>query len=96
MTANRRTRLPAFSPVAERWDRHLAARCRDEDPAVFYGAEGEHRRLKTKRQQRAKSIYAQCTVVAECLRHAVAYQERRGVWGAPTEAERGHVDRRPR
>lgn len=96
MTITRRSQLPAYSPVAERWEWQLAARCREEDPAVFYGVDGEHRRTKRERQQYAKAICAQCTVVTECLRHAVKFQEQHGVWGGLTEAERGHVDRRPR
>lgn len=94
MTITGRSQLPVLSPVTERWDWQLAARCRNQDPAVFYGSEGEQRRLKKKRQQRAKSVCAQCTVVAECLRHAVNHQERHGISGGLTEVERRHVDRR--
>lgn len=96
MASTRRSLLPRYSPVVDRWDWQLAARCRDEDPAVFYGIDGEHRRTKEQRQQRAKSICAQCTVATECRRHAEKFQEQYGVWGGLTEADRGHVDLRKR
>lgn len=96
MRITRRSHLPKLSPVAGLWDWQLAARCRHEDPTVFYGIDGEHRRTRRHREQYAKSVCADCAVIDDCRRYAEKFQELHGVWGGLTEEERGHVDRRPR
>ena len=74
------------------------ALCRDLEPELFFPepttcgngaaiqrAEGE---------EFAKSLCAQCPVQTQCLSHALAHDERFGVWGGFSEAERRTMQRR--
>jgi WhiB family redox-sensing transcriptional regulator len=91
-TANVR-RLPG--PVTDVWDWQLHSACRDLDSAVFFHPEGERGPAKDERDRRAKAVCAQCPVIAECRRHALAVQEPYGVWGGLTAAERAAMVRSP-
>lgn len=65
------------------------AACRGDARSDFYppmGAERKHERLA--REHRAKTVCASCPVRVQCLQHAVACDERYGVWGGLTHDER--------
>jgi WhiB family redox-sensing transcriptional regulator len=54
-------------------------------------AERKHERLA--RERRAKAVCAACPVREQCLAHAVAYDERYGIWGGLNQDERRHLRR---
>lgn len=66
------------------------ASCRDHPLAAdFYPPLGtERRQVRLARERRAKSVCAACPVSAACLEHAVAVDERYGVWGGLSTDER--------
>ncbi|MGV0807956.1 WhiB family transcriptional regulator [Mycolicibacterium setense] len=76
---------------ADAWSWRLHARCRHADPAIFFHPDGERGHARTRRQQAAKRVCADCPVIDPCLRHSVAYQEAFGTWGGLAEAERSHL-----
>ena len=65
-----------------------AARCRAVATDMFFPQRtrtwGERIRL----EQAAKKICERCPVLAECRSYALEHEERFGVWGGLTEAER--------
>lgn len=67
--------------------RHLAA-CRDEDPDLFFVADGQPSAAKDAQELRAKAVCRRCLVRAACLSWAVANGEATGVWGGLTADER--------
>lgn len=75
-------------PAEALWSWQLRARCRNEDPAVFFTKEGERGVAVRRRQQRAKAICAQCPVMRECLAHSLQHDEQFGIWGGLSEDER--------
>ncbi|OBG87578.1 WhiB family transcriptional regulator [Mycobacterium sp. E802] len=79
-------RLPA--PRVEMWDWQQHGRCRDADQALFFGADGEDRRTRTGRIQRAKQLCEDCPVISACRDHAIAAAEQHGIWGGLTPGER--------
>ena len=63
--------------------------CRTGDGTDFYPpmhTERKHERLA--RERRAKSVCAGCPVRHECLEHAIAVDERYGIWGGLNQDER--------
>lgn len=67
----------------------VLAACRDADQPDFYPPTWtERKRERLARERRAKTVCAACPVQSECLRHAVAVDERYGVWGGLTADER--------
>jgi WhiB family redox-sensing transcriptional regulator len=82
--------LPSLplNPVAEEWSWQLSARCRGQDPGLFFHPENERGHARTRRLRRAKAICAQCPVAALCRDHALKFQEPFGVWGGLSEDER--------
>ncbi len=75
-------------PIDEAWAWQLAARCRDEDPGIFFATDGERGHLRRQRNERAKAICAQCTVLTQCRDHALHHQEQFGIWGGLSESDR--------
>jgi WhiB family transcriptional regulator, redox-sensing transcriptional regulator len=73
------------------WDWRVDARCRNEDPAIFFHPDGERGRARKRRDQKAKSVCARCAVLSECRAHSLAFQEMFGTWGGLTEEERGRL-----
>jgi WhiB family redox-sensing transcriptional regulator len=72
---------------------HEAA-CRGEHASVFYPPmRFEPKRERLAREQVAKSICRSCPVRTECLHHALDADERYGIWGGLTDAERRHLPR---
>ncbi len=76
----------------ERHDRsgwQAGAACSGESGSVFYPPlRTERRTVRSSREQRAKAVCASCPVKSECLEHAVAHDERFGIWGGLTNRER--------
>jgi WhiB family transcriptional regulator, redox-sensing transcriptional regulator len=88
MTATRIATAPVLAPSAEPWDWQLSARCRDEDPSIFFHPDGERGHAKRRRQVKARAVCAECPVAAQCLQHALTFQEQFGTWGGLSEDER--------
>jgi len=59
----------------------FAGLCAQTDPEVFFPEKGGSVR-------EAKAVCAGCPVRAQCLEHALAHDERFGVWGGLSERER--------
>lgn len=60
--------------------------CAGTDPEMFYPGRGESTR-------EAKAVCAQCGARDECLDHALANNERFGVWGGTSERQRRRLRR---
>ena len=80
-------------PAPSGWPERAA--CREEDPDLFYPPEGERGSNLALRELVAKRICATCPVQSECAAYALAVDERYGVWGGLTPAERQRRRRRP-
>ena len=68
--------------------------CRGEAGVDFYPPmhhERKHERLA--RERRATAVCASCPVRLDCLEHAVAADERYGIWGGLTQDERQQLRR---
>jgi WhiB family redox-sensing transcriptional regulator len=83
------SRLPG--PIADVWEWQLAGACRGVDATVFFHPEGERGSARQAREQAAKAICADCPVLRECARHALAVREPYGVWGGLSEDDRAAV-----
>ena len=59
----------------------FAGLCAQTDPELFFPEKGGSTRA-------AKAVCAGCPVRAQCLEHALAHDERFGVWGGTSERER--------
>ncbi len=64
----------------------LEAKCLDADPEAFFPEKGGSTR-------EAKRICSACPVRNECLEHALANDERFGIWGGLSERERRRMKR---
>lgn len=93
MTETRR--LPG--PAAEAWEWQLQGRCRGLDSDLFFHGDGDRGPTRAAREQAALAICADCPVVAQCARQALATREPYGVWGGLTESDREAIwaGRRP-
>ena len=72
----------------------LAARCRDEDPVLWFPRDDDERHYDSQVRaytMTAKAICGQCPVRAQCLRYAIDVDERYGIWGGMTERERMRI-----
>jgi WhiB family transcriptional regulator, redox-sensing transcriptional regulator len=70
------------------------AACRGEDGQVFFPpATGETRAQRQMREHVAKAICQNCEVRTQCLSHAVATDERYGIWGGLNDLERRALQR---
>jgi len=79
-------RLPA--PRQGDWDWQAKAACRGLDTSNFYHPENERGPSRARRERQAKAVCANCPVVANCLRWALAAREPYGVWGGKSAEER--------
>jgi WhiB family transcriptional regulator, redox-sensing transcriptional regulator len=70
------------------WDWQMDAACRGRDTATFYHPENERGPSRARRERQAKAVCAQCPVVQNCLRWALAAREPYGVWGGLSVDER--------
>jgi WhiB family redox-sensing transcriptional regulator len=57
------------------------ANCIGTDPEVFFPKIG-------KRSEEAQEVCSHCPVTAQCLEYAIAHNDRYGVWGGLSEADR--------
>ena len=62
--------------------------CAQIGPGPWDDQATEGARQRGRREALAKSICAECPVIAACLAYAIARRERGGIWGGLTEAER--------
>jgi WhiB family redox-sensing transcriptional regulator len=74
-------------PAADEW--RDSALCAQVDPDAFFPEKGGSTRA-------AKEICTRCRVRIECLRFAIANDERFGVWGGLSDRERRHLGPRAR
>lgn len=72
---------PEPTPIIRRTDWIARAACRGMPPALFYPERGEA-------ITPALEVCATCSVAVECLEHALAEGERRGIWGGTSERQR--------
>lgn len=87
----------AAGPVlADVTDWRGLARCKDADPALFFGPGHEEAQAKFRREERAKAVCAACPVQAACLAFAQGHDERAGIWGGLDDEERAALRQRPR
>jgi WhiB family redox-sensing transcriptional regulator len=71
------------------------AACRDRDPDLFFGLDGERAADKTKREKIAAELCnAECPVMFACRAWAVQSGQDAGVWGGLGEEERLAAKRR--
>ena len=80
--------LSAVKGVSLTWQQTGACRS-DGSASDFYPpmhSERKHERLA--RERRAKSVCATCPVQVQCLDHAIAADERYGIWGGLNQDER--------
>jgi WhiB family redox-sensing transcriptional regulator len=88
-TSQRMTSVPAHhGRLAEHRSWYLSARCRTEDPSVFFHPDGERGHARRRRQQQAKILCAQCPVLSPCRHYALSFGEQFGTWGGMSEDER--------
>ena len=66
----------------------LQAACRTEDPALFFGEDGEPAEFRDRRETRAKAVCARCPARPDCLDFAM-HLGLSGIWGGLDERERG-------
>jgi WhiB family transcriptional regulator, redox-sensing transcriptional regulator len=65
------------------------ARCRTEDPALFFGPNRfEPKRERLAREAAAKAVCRGCPCIRLCREHAIAAGESYGVWGGLGESDR--------
>lgn len=74
------------------WEAQAA--CNGMDPTLFFGSDQESKAQKRFRVPRAKAVCSTCPVQAQCLDTALANDERFGIWGGRTYAERKKLRRR--
>lgn len=70
------------------------ALCRTDstiDPSLFDTDPMRSKKGMAIRDAEAKAVCARCPVRAECLAHALFYEEPESVWGGLNPAERGMV-----
>jgi WhiB family redox-sensing transcriptional regulator len=73
----------------DEYEWHAVAACAGQQGALFYPPlRGERKAMRVQRERRAKEVCATCEVCDECLRTALANNERYGIWGGLTDVER--------
>jgi len=75
--------------IEDAWSWRIGARCRNEDPSLFFHPDGERGKARKNRQQLAKKICSECPVLEQCRQHSLAFQEAFGTWGGLSEDDRG-------
>jgi len=79
--------ISEMSPLEKAWRQRGA--CNGLDPSIFFPETEEQ-------ASQAKSICEECQVRVSCLEHALARQEKDGVWGGATDRERKRIIRQRR
>ena len=73
--------------LEQHWQQRAA--CRGPQSMVFFPPPHfERKDDKLERENKAKSICAQCSVQDACLAYAVSIREHHGIWGGLNEQER--------
>lgn len=73
--------------LEQHWQQRAA--CRGPQSMVFFPPPHfERKDDKLERENKAKSICAQCSVQDDCLSYAVSIREHHGIWGGLNEQER--------
>ena len=76
------------------WSWQERGACRAVDPSWFFHPQNERGLSRLRRDRRAKTVCAACTVRLECADYAIRAREPYGVWGGLTEEERECIYRR--
>jgi len=73
---------------SRKWDVH--ARCKKGvDPELFFVIDDDRASaLRDAQEAKAKEVCKKCPVSGNCLDYAIEYDEKYGVWGGATTAER--------
>lgn len=80
--------------ASETWQ--LRAACRGPAARFFFPpTRTERKDEKAEREERAKSICAECSVRSDCLEYALRIREPHGIWGGLTEIERRELLQHP-
>lgn len=82
-------RLPL--PLQDVYEWQYDGLCRTVDPESFFSPESERGAPKAEREEAAKALCRRCPVIVPCREHALAVQERYGVWGGMSQDERRAV-----
>jgi len=77
----------------EEWFWQLLAAGRGLPSSVFYPSDNERGNRRRRREHRAKRICHDCPVVADCLKHALAWPENHGAWRPPPPPSVRHPNR---
>lgn len=85
-TATRPPRLGEARPAEIDASWRLDGACAELDPEDFY-PEGGQRHVRQS-YERARVVCATCPVAQRCLSYALEHEERHGMWGGLTPAER--------
>ena len=78
-------------PHTDAWDWQMRARCRDEDPTLFFHPDGERGAARRARQRAADAVCIQCPVRVACREHSLSVPERYGTWGGISEDDRSRL-----
>lgn len=79
---------PQTKPLLRVWEWQADAACRGLDSSGFYSPTGERGHARRRREEAARAICRRCPVSDPCRLFAVTSDQRFGVWGGRTEAER--------
>lgn len=71
-------------------DWRMEAACLSEDPELFF-PEGESERYRVQIEA-ALEVCATCDVAETCLRVAIETEQRTGIWGGTTAAQRRELE----
>ncbi|MET9450189.1 WhiB family transcriptional regulator [Streptomyces cinerochromogenes] len=77
-----------LTPLLHAWEWQTEAACRGMDSSVFFSPPGERGKARRRREHRAQEICRRCPVRVPCGSFAAASDQRYGVWGGHTEADR--------
>jgi WhiB family redox-sensing transcriptional regulator len=80
--------LHLVNATTTEWRMQAACRGDEPQPDFYPPTHTERKRERLARERRAKMVCAACPVRNDCLDHAVASDERYGVWGGLTADER--------
>lgn len=86
---------PVFTAVTindeKTWE--LIARCRDENPDLFFPDRQTSPEKKAAATEKAKAFCGECVVSETCLEYALTHGEKFGIWGGLSERERRKLRR---
>ena len=80
--------VSAVKGVSLTWQQTGACRDAGSQSDFYPPMHSERKPERLARERRAKSVCAACPVQVQCLEHAVAADERYGIWGGLNQDER--------